>query len=139
MQRRLPLRIRDLCKPDAGDEPPLGLSVALRCDLPRGTAANFVEYWQFETAHSFNVAINGLIQRQQIPVGNCARDSTAVGPWDAGDVHAGRMLCYPVAEGSWIVWTYDEDRIVGRAFRNDDGGLALYTWAKELALFLGAR
>lgn len=138
LQQRLPLRIRDLCAPDAGDEPPLGLSAAFRCDLPRGTAANYVEYWQFTNPQGFKVAIDSLIQRQQLPNGDCASESEAVGLWDVGDVHAGRMLCYGSSDGRWMAWTYDEDRIVGRAFRNDDHWRELYLWAKELALFLRA-
>ena len=138
LQRRLPLRIRDSCVLDAGEEPPLGLSAAFRCDLPRGSAANYVRYWQFTTPERFKIAIDNLIQRQQIPNGDCAREPRAVGAWAVGDVHAGRMLCYPVSGGRWVVWTYAEDNIVGSAFRNDERWMDLYTWAKELALFLRA-
>lgn len=138
LQARLPLTVRDACVPDLGEQPPLGLSAGFRCELERGSAANNVQYWQFTTAERFDVAIESLIQQQGLLNGDCAREPKAVGNWDVGRLHAGQMLCYPGSGGRWVVWTYTEDRIVGRAFRNDDDWKALYVWAKQLALFLRA-
>jgi DNA-binding SARP family transcriptional activator len=138
LQRRLPLTIRDSCVPDMGDQPPLGLTAGLRCDLERGSAANYVRYWQFTSPEQFDIAIVSLIEQQHIPNGDCSREPKAVGAWSVGDLHAGRMLCYPASGGRWIVWTYDKDRIAALAFRNDDDWQELYTWARQLALFLRA-
>ena len=138
LERRLPLLVRDECVRDLVEEPPLGLSAAFRCDLAPGAAANYVEYWQFTNSERFNVAIKSLVQQQQLPNGDCSQEQMAVGDWEVGRLHAGQMICYPASGGRWVVWTYLDDHIVGRAFRNDDDWRALYGWAKQLALFLRA-
>jgi len=130
--------VRDGCVRDRVEEPPLGLSAAFRCDLAAGAAANYVQYWQFTDAERFNVAIASLVQQQHLPNGDCSQEQMAVGDWGVGRLHTGQMICYPASGGRWVVWTYLEDHIVGRAFRNDDDWRALYGWAKQLALFLRA-
>jgi class 3 adenylate cyclase len=41
---------------------------------------------------------------------------------------AGRLRCFQKASASWIWWTYDADKIVGRAVRNDTDWKALWEW-----------
>jgi hypothetical protein len=55
----------------------------------------------------------------------------AQGNWQVGSTHSGRLLCYQAEGSTWIVWSYDAERIAARAVRRGDtpeDWLGLYVW-----------
>jgi hypothetical protein len=64
----------------------------------------------------------------------------AQGNWNVGGTLSGRLLCFQSDGGTWIVWSYNADRILARAVRSGDtleDWHGLFDWWSQVRLFLG--
>jgi class 3 adenylate cyclase len=135
LRAKLPAAISADCETASAAEGSAGGSVSLRCALPLSASADEVWFDQFSTADGLARAFADALARTQAPDGSCETEARAHGPWEVPNVHAGRLLCYQ-ENGAWLVWTYDEDRILARARRADGDWQALFAWWRETAIFL---
>ena len=136
---RVPADIRDACR--RNDEPrPSGVLASLRCDLPLTAEANTVWYESFGSLQQLSNVLSDLILAQGVPRGDCAPDvSRAQGNWQVGSTHSGRLVCYQADESTWLLWSYDAQRILARAVRGGDAPedwQGLYEWWTQVRLFL---
>ena len=136
---RVPAEIRDACRRN-DETPPSGAVASLRCDLELASEADTVWYDSFGSLQTLNNEITRLVERQRIPRGDCGPDvSIAQGNWRVGSTHSGQLVCYRTEGSSWIVWSYDAERILARAVRGGDtpeDWLGLYEWWNQIRLFL---
>ena len=133
---QLPGAVGNDCRPASVAEGAVGDAASLRCLLPPIAEAEEVWFDRFSTLDSLNVNFGDLVQRSGASAGNCATTPEAVQPWTVPDVHEGMLLCYSTEDASWVVWSYDADKILARASRRGNDWLALYTWWRETANFL---
>jgi class 3 adenylate cyclase len=139
---RVPSSFRDRCVRATDDADLARATASLQCALGLSDEADTVWYHQFETAQSMSDYISGIQQAQQLKPGSCSHDvPRAQGDWRVGSTFSGRVLCYQAPDGSWIVWTYDAERILARATRSGttaDDWMGLYDWWSQQRLFLRA-
>ncbi len=140
---RLPLGVYDpsnsqtTCTRSGATDAAPGSTVSIRCDLPISEDAAFVLYDQFPGDSAMGVFKTSLLNRYNLPKGNCSTQRAAWQPWQLQGVFTGQLLCYQDEAGhSWDAWTYDGLFILARATRDDDNWQKLYAWQKETAPLL---
>ena len=136
---QIPRDFQPYCRRSNLPDGSLGGDLAsLRCDLPLDTSSAFgadsVWYDAFSTPGLVAITMNGVAEREKLPVGECGPDSgAAVGSWSMGITFTGQLACYAKNGAAWIVWTYDGEQIAARAVRRDGDAKRLYTWWHEEA------
>ena len=133
---RLPAAVKEDCVPASAADGSAGGSLSLLCRLPLSAAADEVWVDEFPTPEALAGAFAEAVARARAPTGACETTPLAHGPWEVPNVHAGRLLCYPEEGAVWLVWTYDDDRILVRARRGGVDWKALHAWWRETAIFL---
>ena len=133
---KLPAAIRQGCAPATVAEGSAGGSVSLRCELPISAPADEVWVDLFPSSATMGGAFSDAVARVQAPEGDCETTSLAQEPWEVPGVHAGNLLCYQDESAAWLVWTYDDDRILMKARREGGDWGALLAWWDDTAIFL---
>jgi hypothetical protein len=133
---RLPAAVKQDCAPASAAEGSAGGSVALHCQLPLSAAAEEVWVDEFPSPETLAKAFADAVARTRASPGECETTPLAHGSWEVPNVHAGKLLCYQEEGAAWLVWTYDDDRILVRARRGGDDWKALYAWWRQTAIFL---
>ena len=132
----LPDAMGENCAPATIAEGSAGGTASLRCQLPLAAGADEVWVDQFATPETLAGAFADEVARTLAPPGNCQADRLARGQWGVENVHSGSLLCYQEDDAAWLVWTYDDDRILIRAKRGGDNWAGLYAWWDQTAMFL---
>ncbi len=80
-------------------------------------------------------AVSAIIDRQQLPEGDCARAARGQGRWDLGGNYRGAMACFVDAgTGDAILyWSYAEDNVLIRAVNQKGDSKALYGYFERFA------
>ena len=137
---QVPTEIRDSCQRDDGPSRPAGAIATLRCELELAAEADTVSYEQFGSLQQLSNRLLAIVEAQSLPRGDCGPGvPRAQGNWQVGSTHSGRLLCYQAEGSSWIVWSYDAERIVARAVRAGEAAedwIGLYDWWSQVRLFL---
>ena len=137
---QLPMEIRDACRRTEEPSERIGTVASVRCELELAAEADTVWYDRFDSLQLLSSALVDVIEAQSLPRGDCASDALrAQGNWRVGSTHSGRLLCYQADGSTWIVWSYDAERIAARAVRRGDAPedwLGLYDWWTQVRLFL---
>jgi class 3 adenylate cyclase len=137
---QLPMEIRDTCRRTEEPEESIGASTSVRCELQLAAEADTVWYDRFDSLQQLSNALFAVIEAQSLPRGDCGPEvSRAQGNWQVGSTHSGRLLCYQAEGSTWIVWSYDAERIAARAVRGGDAPedwLGLYEWWSQVRLFV---
>lgn len=136
LRAQLPGAISEDCVSSSVADASAGGSVSLRCQLALSAGAEEVWVDQFPTPETLAGAFADAVARTQAPAGECELTPLAHGPWEIPNVHAGELLCYPEEGATWVVWTYDDDRILMRARRGGGDWEALHAWWRQTAIFL---
>ena len=136
---QVPTQVRDRCvrDVDAGS----AVSASLRCDLELSADADTVWYQRaYESIQAMANSLSDLTQAQHVQAGTCGPEQArAQGDWSVGSTFSGRMLCYQSDGQTWIVWSYDADRILARATRSGETPAdwqGLLSWWDQIRLFL---
>ena len=132
---KLPAAISEDCVSGSVAEGSAGGSVSLRCQLPLSAAAETVWVDEFQSPETLAGAFSDGVARTRAPPGDCESMSLAQGTWEVPNVHAGKLLCYAEDGASWIVWTYDDDRVMVRARRGGGDWEALHAWWRQTSIF----
>jgi class 3 adenylate cyclase len=136
---QVPASIRDVCVRSI--EPLAQATASLRCDLELSAEAETVWYDQYGTTQAVENYLTTVKTEQGLQVGNCGADvPRAQGNWNVGGTLSGRLLCFQSDGGTWIVWSYNADRILARAVRSGDtmeDWHGLFDWWSQMRLFLG--
>jgi DNA-binding SARP family transcriptional activator len=134
---QLPGAVSRWCAPEADPGDAVGNVASLWCDLPPIAEADEVWFDRFSDVGLLNTTVNDIAKRHGLSAGTCNNTTArAVGPWSVPDVHRGRLLCYEVEGSVWVVWTYDDDRILAKARRGGSDSPGLWRWWREVARFL---
>jgi class 3 adenylate cyclase len=137
---QLPMEIRDECRRTEEPSERIGAVASVRCELPLAAEADAVWYDRFDSLQQLSNALLEFTEAQGLLRGDCGPDvSRAQGNWQVGSTHSGRLLCYQAEGSTWIVWSYDAERIAARAVRRGDtpeDWLGLYVWWTQARLFL---
>ena len=133
---KLPAAISEGCAPSTIAEGAAGGSVSLRCQLPLSAGADEVWVDQFATPEVLAGAFADEVARTQAPPGDCDAGPQARGTWGVRNVNSGSLLCYQEGGASWLVWTYDIDRILVKARRTGEDWAGLHAWWDQTAIFL---
>lgn len=137
---QVPSEIRDACARANEAEALIEAIASVRCDLGLAAEADTAWYDRFESLQGLANALSLVIDRERLQRGDCGPEvPRAQGNWQAGSTHSGRKLCYQADGSTWIVWSYDAERIVARAERSGDtqgDWLGLYDWWTQIRLFL---
>ena len=133
---KLPEAIKSDCAPATVAEGSAGGSVSLYCQLPVSAAADEVWVDLFPNPETLAGAFADAVARARASAGECEATPLAHGEWEVPDVSAGKLLCYPAEGGAWLVWTYDNERILARARRAGEDWESLYDWWRGTAIFL---
>lgn len=137
---QVPMDLRDACRRTEEPAERLGTVASLQCELELTAEADTVWYDSFESLQQLSNALLEITHGRSLQRGNCGPDvSRAQGNWQVGSTHSGRLLCYQEEGSTWIVWSYDAERIVARAARNGDAPedwIGLYEWWSQVRLFL---
>ena len=137
LRAKLPAAIEGNCRSASAADGSAGGSVSLRCELPLSAAADEVWVDQFATSDAVDGAFSDEVSRTQAPPGDCDETTQlAHGPWEVPNVHAGQLLCYQEDGAAWLVWTYDDERILIKARRVGADWAELYAWWRQTAIFL---
>ena len=137
---QLPTEIRSTCG-RAGDADALtGAIASLGCELPLVAEADTVWYHRFESLQGLSDHLSLISEGENLPRAECGPQvPPAQGNWQVGSTHGGRLLCYTTDRQTWIVWSYDAERILARAVRSGDAPgdwTGLYDWWRQIRLFL---
>jgi hypothetical protein len=97
-------------------------------------------YWQAEqqrrsaTVHVLTAedAFRYVVGERNLPMGDCATETRAWGPWEFGSV-SGMLLCSRFGGEALLMWTYDEEAIIALATREDDDVATVYRWWEDHA------
>jgi hypothetical protein len=133
---KLPAAVSQNCVPASAADGSAGGSVSLLCRLPLSAAADEVWVDVFPSPGSLAGAFSDAIARTGAPAGDCETAPLAHGSWEVPNVHAGSLLCYQEGGATWMVWTYDDERILVRARRGGDDWEALHAWWRQTKIFL---
>ena len=137
---QLPGELRDSCVRTENEDERLGSVASLRCDLGPTEEADTVWYDRFPSLQQLSAAIAQIVERYNLPRDMCGEDiSRAQGNWQVGSTHAGRVLCFQADGSTWIMWSYDAERIMARAVRagdTPDDWMGLYRWWDQIRLFV---
>lgn len=137
---QVPTSLRDACIVSRDPEDSLGGVAAVRCELAAGEPADIAWYERFASRQALESAITAVHERHGLPRGDCGPQvSRAQGSWEVGSTHAGHLVCYVDGGETWVLWTYDVERLMSRAVRGGDGPedwSELFAWWKEMRLFL---
>jgi hypothetical protein len=137
---QIPSGIRDRCKSTQDAAERMGTLASARCDLELSADAETVWYDAYETLGQLSGVLAELVLSQRLPRAECGPQvARGQGNWRVGSTHSGRLLCYAADGRSWIVWSYDAERITARAVRGGaatEDWLALYAWWDQVRLFL---
>jgi class 3 adenylate cyclase len=132
--------LQSACAISREQEDSLGGVAVVRCDLPAGEPADVVWYERFGSRQDLDSVLNGLYSRHGLPRGECGPDvARAQGNWQVGTTHAGRLLCLADGGQTWVLWTYDVERILARASRtgeDPEDWSELFAWWEQTSLFL---
>lgn len=135
-----PSQVRDSCARAGRAEALPAASASIRCDLPLASEAETVWYHRFSSGQALANAISGLVVRQRLPFADCGPETPrAQGNWRVGSSLSGRVLCYQADGQTWIVWSYDAERVLALALRSgdsEDDWRALYDWWDQVRLFV---
>ncbi len=132
----LPPAIAKTCAPATVAQGALGGSARVRCELT-SEDADTVWYDRFQALGLATEQVDRLVSAAGIEAGQCSESVTsAVGEWRFGSAYGGRLLCYQADGASWIVWTYENERIVAQATRGDGDAAALFRWWKTIGPYL---
>jgi class 3 adenylate cyclase len=140
---RIPGDFRPFCRRSNPTDGSLGGDVSLRCDLSSmlDTSAIFgadsAWFDQFGSPGAMVAAVNGLVGRQKIPIGDCSAGGTAVTRWSMGITFTGQLACYTRDDGAWIAWSYEGQDILVRADRHDGSAARIFSWWNEVRGYLG--
>jgi class 3 adenylate cyclase len=136
---QVPTGIRDACGRNE-EARPTGIVASLRCDLALTAEADTVWYESYGSLQQLSNALADLTLVQGVPRGDCSPDiSRAQGNWQVGSTHSGRLVCYQADGSTWLLWSYDAERILARAVRGGDtpeDWQGLYEWWTQVRLFL---
>ena len=136
---QVPAELRDRCVRTENAEERIGTVASVRCDL-LAAQADTVWFDQFATRQELSNALFGIIEARSLTRAECGPEvPRGQGNWQVGSTHSGQLLCYAEDGSSWIVWSYDAERIVARAVRGGDtleAWLGLYEWWDQVRLFL---
>jgi len=133
---KLPEAVKSDCAPATVAEGSAGGSVSLQCQLPLSAGADEVWVDQFATPEMLAGAFADEVAQTQAPPGDCDAGPHARGTWGVRNVNSGSLLCYQEGGASWLVWTYDIDRILVKAKRAGEDWAGLYAWWDQTAIFL---
>ena len=137
---QLPMEFRDACRRTEEPSERIGTLASLRCELALTAEADTVWYDRFDSLQQLSNALLDITEAYSLVRGECEPDvSRAQGNWQVGSTHSGRLLCYQDSGNTWIIWTYDAERIAARAVRGGDAAedwLGLYDWWTQVRLFL---
>jgi class 3 adenylate cyclase len=137
---QVPAELQDSCAPTEDPTERRGSVASVRCDLGLAEPADTVWYDQFDSLQQVSNEVGTLISVQGLGRDECDPEiSRAQGNWQVGSTHSGRLLCYQADGATWVVWTYDAERILARATRSGDAvedWVALYEWWEQVRLFL---
>ena len=137
---QLPIELRDACGRTEEPNERVGTVAFLRCDLGLAEEADMVWYDRFESLQELSNVLLGMVRAESLPRGDCGPEvPRAQGNWQVGSTHSGRLHCYQADGSTWIVWSYDAERILARAVRGGESPedwLGLYDWWTQVRLFL---
>ena len=137
---QLPVDIRDACVRTEEPAERIGAATSVRCDLELATEADTVWYDRFDSLQQLSSALTAVVQARNLSRGDCGPEvPRAQGNWQVGSTHSGRLLCYQAEGSTWIIWSYDAERIAARAMRGGDAPedwLGLYEWWSQVRLFV---
>jgi hypothetical protein len=137
---QLPMELRDACRRTEEPSERIGTVASVRCELELAEEADTVWYDRFASLQELSNVLLARVQAESLPRGDCGPEvPRAQGNWQVGSTHSGRLLCYQVEGSTWIVWSYDAERIVVRAVRRGNAPedwLGLYDWWTQVRLFL---
>jgi class 3 adenylate cyclase len=137
---QLPGELRDSCVRTENQDERLGSVASVRCEPALTADADVVWYDRFASLQELSAAIAEVAQRRDLPRGTCGHDvSRAQGNWQVGSTHAGRLLCFQADGSTWIMWSYDAERIAARAVRmgdTQDDWIGMYQWWDQVRLFV---
>jgi class 3 adenylate cyclase len=137
---QVPERIQAACAITQDEADSLGGVATVRCDLPAGEPVDVVWYERFASRQVLESVLTGLYARHGLPRGECGPDlARAQGNWQVGTTHEGRLLCFDDGGQTWVVWTYDVERILARASRtgeDPEDWSDLFAWWEQTSLFL---
>jgi class 3 adenylate cyclase len=137
---QVPASIRAACAISRDEADSLGGVATVRCDLAAGEPADVVWYVRFASRQVLDSVLTGLYSRHGLPRGQCGPDlARAQGNWQVGTTHAGRLLCFADDGQTWVLWTYDVERILVRASRtgeDPEDWSELLAWWEQTRLFL---
>ena len=137
---QLPAAIRETCvrSDDASEQ--MGGIASVRCDLGLAEEVETVWYERFDSLQQLSTALFEVVDVQSLPRGDCSAEvSRAQGNWQVGSTHSGRLLCYQADGSTWIVWSYDAERIAARAVRageSPEDWAGMYDWWSQVRLFV---
>jgi class 3 adenylate cyclase len=136
---QVPASIRDRCV-RAAEDSLAGTSANLRCHLELAAEADTVWYHRYESQQAMRDYLVGIQRAHNLQLGTCSSTvSRAQGSWQVGGTHSGSAYCYRADGSSWIVWTYEADRILARAVRageSQSDWQGLYDWWSQIRLFV---
>lgn len=137
---QVPAELRDSCVRTENADERLGSVASLRCAPGLTEDADTVWYDRFVSLQELSVAIARIVDRYDLPRDACSQEiSRAQGNWQVGSTHAGRVLCFQADGSTWIMWSYDAERIMARAVREGDtpdDWIGLYRWWGQIRLFV---
>lgn len=137
---QVPSSLREQCVISGEAEDSLGGVATVRCELAAGEPADVVWYERFASRQTLENVVTGLYARHGLPRGDCGPEvARAQGSWQVGSTHAGHLLCFTDGGQTWVLWTYDVDRLLARAVRGGEGPddwTELFAWWEQTSLFL---
>jgi serine/threonine-protein kinase len=118
--------------------PALVPRASLECSPDIATGASQVVVRQFDLLHYTVKSVFATYPFVDLPLGDCARESPAIGSWSlAGEVR-GTVACYTdeATGDALLYWTYDQDEILVRARNARGDSEALYDFFDTHAKFI---
>jgi class 3 adenylate cyclase len=140
---QVPSDLRPSCASTQAADERHGTVASVRCDLPLAGDADTAWYDRYANHQQLETEIFGIAGEENLPPTtdpSCsAEPKRGQGPWHVGSTFSGTVLCFTKGGSTWIVWSYDAERIVARAVRQGDTPAdwrALYEWWSQERLFL---
>jgi class 3 adenylate cyclase len=134
-----PTEVRESCDRAGGAEALTGATASVRCDLALASEAETVWYHRFPSGQALASSISGLVVSERLPLAECNEETPrAQGNWRVGSTHSGRLLCYQGDGQTWILWSYEAERVLARAVRTGDteaDWLGMHKWWRQIRLF----